>query len=558
MVISGARLTLTGTLETVRSAAISIPTAITLLLALVPILFPSAFFRSGQQPKTSVQGRLFRLIVGVLVVVLPLLLFYFLVRENVSGSAPSYATAGQTPPPGLKGDPQHPYIARMAYCPSGHYVRRGYLIENDQAFRLTVAGTGLAVFLVLGLLVNLNKTSIHRFYRDRLYEAYLADRPREERRDDWKVKDLRGTCKGFPYHIIATTLNEVRIRDEWEDTQHNFILAPRYCGSTRTGYRRTESYLDGINLADAVAISGAAISPIQARSFVAASLMVLMNVRLGQWYPHPLQGDSRRCHPTLPGLLWEHLSHPPDRRRYCFLTDGAHYDNLGLELLLTRRCRLIIVSDVSHDPKYELTQFFTDLQQAQARHGISFEPLAASDPGRGPANGHARIDVDPFTRRKQSFLEKLGPRLNRENFLVWKIYYPAEPEGGWEKMDGLLVLVKPSLTERNKTKHHLLHHLRINTVFPHDPDLEQIYDEGRVEAYRELGQIIGETLIARLESCHPGCVLEDPENFRLITQALREQAAESRRRKATERRRAAKATFATEGPPMAVPAGRDS
>ena len=545
-ILAGSRLTLTGTLAGFQKALFTIPTALTALVALIPILMPGTFLKSGDQPKDSLRGRFFRLVLGAILVVLPLAGFGFLVRENVSGAAPPkpkhaiLSAAADAPADEVKeegaakdkgsahakvaakgagpakekphADAPEVEVARTAYCPDGP-LGGGYLIQNDQATRFIITLVNLAIFLVLATCFNLNKTSIHGFYRDRLYEAYLSRSPREPRVKR-RLKALDGTRVGFPYHIISATLNQFHRRDELKDAQHTFMFSRLYCGSVPTGFRRTDDYHGGVDLADAVAISGAAISPIQARSVAARLLMLVLNMRLGQWYPNPDPeiGSRGAAHPALLPLLWEHRpaflhrrargQAPDEPRRYCFLSDGAHHDNLGLGLLLKRRCRLIIVSDVSHDPDYDLEEFLAVLREARAREGVRFDVLPMADVrkrlglGTEPAAVHADpdLDLDPYHFRTVKD-EAAAARRTKENFLVGRVLYPPADGGPGTSPDvGLIVLVKPSLTADLAREKALVQYARLSPSFPHDPDLEQMYDEGRVEAYRQLGQCVGEAM----------------------------------------------------------------
>jgi hypothetical protein len=86
------------------------------------------------------------------------------------------------------------------------------------------------------------------------------------------------------------------------------------------------------------------------------------------------------------------------------VTDGGHAENLGLGELLDRRCRLIILSDVSQDPSYRFTDFARLLQQYRLSRGAH----AREDyPARDDVNwmkhslawvdaaGHVRFDYRP-------------------------------------------------------------------------------------------------------------------------------------------------------------------
>jgi hypothetical protein len=553
-VMSGARVTLSGTLAMVRSLVFTVPTMVAAVLALIPVVSGRRFLESAEQPKDSLQGKFFRFVVGSVVIVLPLAAFAFLVRENVSGAAPwrvaekvvtkdaeprreagkeaeparDVAKAAATTPEAAPKRERN--IARLAFCPDSRFLPREYLIANDQRARLLIFLASGLTFLFLALTVDLNRTSIHTFYRDRLSETFLGGCPGKPPAVR-TVAALDGTRVGFPYHIIATTLNQFHRADDPEDNQHAFILSRLYCGSDVTGYRRTDRYKEGVDLGDAVAISGAAISPIQARSLPARLIMLILNMRLGQWYPNPNPACDLGCRmgpwriksPRLLRLLYEHTfrAKPPrvsrqhreaqqsqmDTRAFCFLSDGAHFDNLGFWLLLQRRCRLIILSDVSYDPTYNCEDVITILRKERARQGLTFEPIpmekvrehlgiasrAKVNAEPDPRSAPFRFRPDDTELRKQIKLREVG-----ENFLVGRIGYPPDPDDPQANREGLLILIKPSLTAELVDRPEIYQYLQINPEYPHDADVQQVYDEARVEAYRQLGQCVGEAFAAAI------------------------------------------------------------
>ena len=52
-------------------------------------------------------------------------------------------------------------------------------------------------------------------------------------------------------------------------------------------------------------------------------------------------------------LIWELLGKTTGRSKYINLSDGGHFDNLGLYELVRRRCRYIIVGDGEQDGDLE-------------------------------------------------------------------------------------------------------------------------------------------------------------------------------------------------------------
>src|SRR6185436_20624549 len=55
-------------------------------------------------------------------------------------------------------------------------------------------------------------------------------------------------------------------------------------------------------------------------------------------------------------------------------TDGGHYENLGIESLLLRRCRLIIALDASEDGTYSFSDFTRLVRRMRMLHGIRIVP----------------------------------------------------------------------------------------------------------------------------------------------------------------------------------------
>lgn len=169
--------------------------------------------------------------------------------------------------------------------------------------RLTNGAVGLlamvfAWVIALGWMADPNVLSLHQFYKARLVRAYLgaSNEARFEKKreitqaaegDDVLLTNLANCQNNAPYHLINTTLNLVGGRDlaTAQRSSAAFLLSKLYCGSTRTGYRETDSYMNGrLSLGTAVAVSGAAVSPNMGSIKTSASLamlMTLLNVRLG-------------------------------------------------------------------------------------------------------------------------------------------------------------------------------------------------------------------------------------------------------------------------------------
>ena len=79
-----------------------------------------------------------------------------------------------------------------------------------------------------------------------------------------------------------------------------------------------------------------------------AFLLTLANARLGLWFGNPQSATTwQRSEPNLgvEPIMRELLGLTTDDNPYVYLSDGGHYENLGLWEMVARRCRFIVVSD---------------------------------------------------------------------------------------------------------------------------------------------------------------------------------------------------------------------
>jgi hypothetical protein len=352
--------------------------------------------------------------------------------------------------------------------------------------------------IALGWMADPNALSLHTFYKARLVRAYMgASNPNRHGQkaeiteavegDDVSLKEMNNCYRGAPYHLINTTLNLVGGRD-LSTTQRAsvmFLLSKRFCGSTRTLYRRSSEYMDGqLTLGAGVAVSGAAASPNMGalRTTAAqAMLLTLLNVRLGFWAPTPngekWRAPRARLWPFY--MLREFLSQTNDLGKYCYLTDGGHFDNLGLYSLIERGCRFIVVSDATADPK----PCFSDLGDAIRRSGIDFGAeinLNVEAMRRDEKTKQAATFVFGTITYSQKHLEALG--------------WDSEKASVEKNRRGLIILIKPAMTEGVNAD--VRQYALENDSFPDQTTGDQFFDEAQFESYRRLGQFCAEQAFA--------------------------------------------------------------
>lgn len=337
----------------------------------------------------------------------------------------------------------------------------------------------LALGALLGYLANINRMSMHRFYRNRLKEAYLPDPrelpsnpPSDADPESCLLKDLKQTAA--PYPLINAAQNTVgsktpRLRERGAD---NFLFSPLYCGSTSAGYMKTTEYCNGgANLATAMAISGAAVDPntYATRSRALSFIMSFLNVRLGYWINKPGHKPLRKGFwrpPWYRCMLYEMFGAGlAEYSDYQHLSDGGQFDNLGLYELVRRKCRWIIVSDATADPQRQ----FPDLGKAIELVRTDFS---------------ARLELDTAPLRLPA-----ANGMFSAGFVAGKITYA-------DGTNGKVLYVKPTIL--NNAPEDVLAYHRKNPTFPAQSTGDQFFDEQQFEAYRELGFQIGRTLKDRL------------------------------------------------------------
>jgi hypothetical protein len=352
--------------------------------------------------------------------------------------------------------------------------------------QLLVLCIGLASFSCFAaLFVNINRFSLYDLYRMRLTREFLGASNAERRPEVWTGFDETDDiplARLWPpkndeekrlYPVINATLNMAATkRMDWQERKAvSFVFTPHYCGSGATpnlGFRETKDYAGGIKLGWAMSVSGAAVSPNAGCSTMPglALLMTLFNLRLGVWSGNPgdAGGKSWRLRGPRFGLrplLSEALARTNDHSKYVYLSDGGHFDNLGLYEMLRRRCRFIVISDATSDPDYVYADLGSVMRKAAIDFGIriTFKHLDMVRPGqtamRGAYSGFAVIE------------------------------YPEVQSGG-QRQRGYLLYIKPycgGLEEPADVRAYW----HANPAFPHDTTFDQFFGEAQFESYRALG-----------------------------------------------------------------------
>lgn len=366
---------------------------------------------------------------------------------------------------------------------------------------------GLAVVfgllaLLLGWRLSVNEFSMHHFYRNRLSRAYLgASRRRLDREqsanaftsfdqeDDLKLTALcpdappplnEDPYEG-PYLLINTALNATKVTDlaQQDRKAESFVFSPRYCGfdisrirpekqgstTFEYGYRPTRQYAysedNGPAVGTAMTISGAAANPNWGyhSSPATAFLLTLFNVRLGWWLGNPAHATTwKQADPGLGllYLLYDTFGRSATDDRFVCLSDGGHFDNMGLYELVRRRTHYVILGDGEEDHDFTCEGLANAIRRCRVDFGVEIE-----------------IDVTSITQRDEK------TRYSTASCAVGRIHYPDRPDAGW------LLYCKSSLTNTLPTD--VREYAEKNKVFPHESTGDQFFSEPQFESYRRLG-----------------------------------------------------------------------
>jgi GNAT superfamily N-acetyltransferase len=277
-----------------------------------------------------------------------------------------------------------------------------------------------------------------------------------------------------PLHIINIALNLVKGDNlAWQQRKaQSFTVSALHSGSWNLGYRRSEEYganqyLDqAISLGTALAISGAAASPNMGyhSSSAVTFLLALFNIRLGWWLGNPGAAGTHTYRKSSPAvsvrpLLAEAFGLTDARHPYVYLSDGGHFENLGLYEMVLRRCHCILVVDAGCDPRSTFEDLGNAIRKIRIDLGIDIE-----------------LDLDLLKR-------KLGATTCSRHHTIGMIRY--------DKVDanataGTLLYLKPSLTgnEPSDVQDYAARH----PAFPNEPTSDQFFDEAQFESYRRLGE----------------------------------------------------------------------
>ncbi|MEK6336669.1 MAG: patatin-like phospholipase family protein [Acidobacteriota bacterium] len=319
-------------------------------------------------------------------------------------------------------------------------------------------------------------------------------------------------------HVLNLALNLTGGKKlQWQDRRaESFTVSPLHAGSYWLGYRRSYCYggQEGISLGAAIAISGAFASPnmgYMMTSPVVRFLMALFNFRFGAWLGNPgPAGEKTRFIESIANLPLKLLSTDKDMRpfrlrspslsvipivseafgniddesSYVYLSDGGHFENLGLYEMVVRRCRFIVVSDASSDAEYAFQSLAMAVRQIRIDLGVPIvlPEFAVTQPAQDLKNKYCARGTIRYSC------------VDRD---------PNDVDSSDEDFDGVLIYIKPSLI--GEEPRDVINYWQGSDGFPQETITDQWFNEAQFESYRALGSHIIDAIC-------------DPENLRAQNQ----------------------------------------
>ena len=372
-----------------------------------------------------------------------------------------------------------------------------WVVDAGGVILLTGLGAGVSWF------VNVNRFSLHALYRNRLIRAFLgsarAMATPEREPDPFTGFDQADNLpmSALPtnrlLHVINIALNTVSTQNlGWQERKaESFTVTPLAAGNPKVGYRPTDKFGNGITLGTAMAVSGAAVSPNMGyhSSPLLGFLLMLFNVRLGWWLgnpAHPEAFDREGPDFSIVPLLEELASQTTDDGRWIYLSDGGHFENLGIYEMVRRRCRVIVVSDAGSDPGCSFEDLGNAVRKIYIDQGVS-------------------IDFENLDLTARQIPPKVGSYC-----ALGRITYPGSTTPGW------LLYIKPGYHGNEPA--HIRSYAIAHATFPHESTADQWFSESQFESYRGLGAHVAELICSGGQSVPP---MHHPKHIDLQTLKVR-------------------------------------
>ncbi len=415
--------------------------------------------------------------------------------------------------------------------PAGHFedtlLQQPDKLKDMQLMALATAALVAFLGIVVGRFPGfLNLSTLQSLYSARLTRAYLgaSNHQRFVAGAPARFRDVAEPIEGdsldcvqayanpcAPTHFINVCVNQTVSPGE-QLMQHDrkgkpLVIAPKGFYFDRQAQAWTSDPRQGeltypLAYGEWVGVSGAAFSTGLGRGTGLGFSLALgfANVRLGRWWAgiagqRGVQRDSwwRRLFTPQTYLIDELRGRfYAEHRQYQYLSDGGHFENTAAYELLNpardRDVRLIVLCDCGCDPDYEFEDLANLIRLARIDHGLEIrlneaallEPLLQSRFGR----------PEDFRRGLDGQLPRRGDRCA----VLLDVFSTSTTSGDAPagQLRSRIILVKPNLLASVTSD--VSQYQRTQPSFPQETTIDQFFDEGQWESYRQLGLTVSQHL----------------------------------------------------------------
>jgi hypothetical protein len=396
----------------------------------------------------------------------------------------------------------------------------------------TVLIASVALFVLFSVLNEVTSLP-HLFYRERLATAFIGRRnlgPFETlgyNQPPWSkplaFSELRRCKIGpaiLPKLVVCTAVNLSDVVPTGRGGAP-FTFERDFVGGPVTGYVRTRSMEQRagsgtVTMPALMAISGAAVAPSMGKMTRAGLrfAMALFDLRLGVWLPNPRRDDwvsftalevwaQRRApraeaeeaaevdaanakararspierfqRPGTKFVFYEALGKNSLSEKHVYISDGGHFDNLGLVELLRRGCGKVIVLDAAGDDIHHFNTLSEAIELAHADLGIQFDLDMTALTPRSDRHEKTVVYCDKEDGEPEEGRDDKSPRCS----VVGTYRYP-------NGSIGQILLVKAAMCDQVPIE--VLTYRERDEQFPNHPTTNQMFSELTFESYRTLGE----------------------------------------------------------------------
>jgi len=366
-----------------------------------------------------------------------------------------------------------------------------------------IAAAIVVISTIFGVASNSNTISLHRFYRDRLMELFMptANSTADGRSTASFSADRLSVAASWEGRVAKpiglypiVNCNAILVNDPDPILASrggaNFAFTPLHLGGESHGWESCEAYERKnreVSLVTAIAASGAAANANSGyagtgvtRNRAVSLVLMLFNIGLGVWIRRPSISEYFnfiKPTPFFPNLWYGPFAHGyKAKNNFVEISDGGHFENLGVYELVRRKVDLIIALDGEADKDtalpalVSLTRRIAEDFHAQLKFETNVDEIipATSDKAHYPNDAHfAKLPCVKATIRYDDDPTKITTLIYIKASLIDEI---------------------PFVARGYRAQH---------PDYPNESTANQFYSPEQFDAYRELGYTCAKRTLGR-------------------------------------------------------------